>query len=390
MSFKSKEGLSGFALSNSRMGGSTTHSPISVGKVFGVITTENTPTKELFEANGGFSGIGTVFYLEYGFGKNSETADLSKCNTAKPFHSDTQHYPLVGELILLIAAPSPTSQDLNSNSNQKYYLGTINVWNNNQQNAPGTGTLGKTFNENSDVRNLLSFEGDRIYQGRKGNGIRFGSTISTYSDINEWSSIGKNGDPITILVNGYVTTDSKSLAPNVEEINKEKASIYLTTSQLLPLLPDRKDGLNPITQPLLPHQYTSPQVILNADRITLNSKVDEVMIFAATNIEISTNNIINLNAGNYTHINSPKINLGTNSDGTLPTEPLLLGGKTHDLLLNLCTTLQNLAGYLASATSTEEGSPIPAINDAGTQLFNDVSTLLNSLDSIQSTQNFTV
>jgi hypothetical protein len=388
MSFKIRENLSGLVAASNRNIVVPSFKP-KVGKVFGVITTENTPNKTLFEINGGFGGIGTIFYLDYDQAKDIETTDLSKCKVAKPFYSQYQDYPLVGELVMLTEAPSPASQIGNSVS-QKYYLGVVNVWNNNQHNAPGTGLLGKTYSERSDIRSLLSFEGDRIYQGRKGNGIRFGSTVSSYSNINEWSSVGKNGDPITILVNGYVTTDSSSLVPNIEEINKEQASIYLTTSQLLPLSPDRRDTLNPITQPLLPNQYNSPQVILNADRITLNSKRDEVMIFATTNIELNTNNVINLNASGHTHINSPKINLGTNSDGTLPTEPLLLGGRTHDLLLNVCRTLQNLAYYLSVATATEAGSPLPSINDGGIQLFNDIDKLLNDLDKIQSTQNFTV
>ena len=36
-----------------------------VGRVYGVVTTENTPTKEMFEKVGGYSGIGTIFYLDY-------------------------------------------------------------------------------------------------------------------------------------------------------------------------------------------------------------------------------------------------------------------------------------------------------------------------------------
>jgi len=359
-----------------------------VGKVFGVITTENTPTKELFEKNGGWSGIGTIFYMDYEQSKNIETADLSKCKIAKPFHASTQNYPLLKELVEIIDGPSSVSQVDNTLS-QKYYTGVINLWNNNQQNAPSGDSLGKTFSENADIRGLISFEGDRIYQGRSGNGIRFGSTVSSYSNVNEWSSVGNNGDPITILVNGYVTTDKANTAPNIEEINKELSSIYLTTSQKLPLQPDKRDILNPITKPLLPEKYTSPQIILNSDRITLNSRKDEIMVFAKTNIELNTKNTINLNADNHIHLNSPNIALGTNPDGSLPTEPILLGGKTHDLLLNLCTTLQNLASYLTSATSTEAGALIPSVNDAGTQLFNDISGLISDLENIQSTKNFT-
>ena len=373
---------------------SNDNNPTKVGKVYGVVTTENTPTKKQFQRAGGFSAIGSVFYLDY---KGSENIDgnnsdsfFDSCNIAKPFHSSNQNYPLIGELILLQTLPSAGSQ-LSPNSNQAYYVGTINLFNNPQQNAPSGNTLGKTFNESSDIRPLLSFEGDRIYQGRKGNGIRFGSTVSSKSDISEWSRNGRpDGDPITILINGYVTTDTGSLTPNIEEINKEMSSIYMTSTQTIPLIPGASI-VNPINSSLAPSKYINSQLILNSDRVTINSKKDEVLLFAKTNLELNTDNIINLNAGQYIHLNTKKILLGTKSDNTVPDEPVLLGGQTHDLLLEVCNTLQRLAGYLASAVtiSSDGALPIPSVNDGGTQLFNDVTNLIDKLGTIQSDKVFT-
>jgi len=362
-----------------------------IGKVYGVITTADTPTKDLFEANGGFNGIGTVFYIDYDqSSKNVDQVNLSSCKIAKPLNANSQDYPLVGELIFLMDGPSPNSQT-NTTSTQKYYLGSINLWNNNQQNAPAGDSLGKTFNEKSDIRNLLSFEGDRIYQGRKGNGIRFGSTVPLYSNISEWSRNGRpDGDPITILVNGYVTTDTGSLSPNIEEINKEMSSVYMTSTQTIPLIPGASI-VNPINSSLAPSKYINSQLILNSDRVIINSKKDEVLLFAKTNLELNTDNIINLNAGQYIHLNTKKILLGTKLDNTVPDEPVLLGGQTHDLLLEVCNTLQRLAGYLASAVtiSSDGALPIPSVNDGGTQLFNDVTNLIDKLGTIQSDKVFT-
>ena len=222
-----RENLSGFAASF----GNNINIPIQkpeIGKVFGVITTENTPNKELFEREGGFNGVGTIFYLDYEGSKNTNVNEinLSSCLVAKSYYTNIQDYPLIGELVLLLDAPSPASQ-VSNNATQKYYLGALNIWNNNQQNSLSNDKLGNTFDENSDIRKLLSFEGDRIYQGRKGNGIRFGSTVKSTSQLNEWSEVGNNGDPITILVNGYITTDKKQLTPNIEEINKELSSISI-------------------------------------------------------------------------------------------------------------------------------------------------------------------
>lgn len=386
---RTKEGLSSVVSFNSNNNTSLSDNN-QIGKVYGVITTENTPNKKLFELNGGFNGIGTIFYLDYNESTKNvdDLDDLSVCNIAKPFHSSNQNYPLVGELVKLINGPSPNTQ-ISKTSNQKYYTGTINLWNNNQQNSPSGDNLGLTFTENSDIRNLISFEGDRIYQGRKGNGIRFGSTVKLKSNINEWSRIGKDGDPITILVNGYVTTDTGSLSPNVEEINKEKSSIYLTSTQVLPLLPG-SSIINPRVNTIKSKDYSNSQIILNSDRITFNSKKDEILLFAKTNIELNSNNIINLNAGKIIHLYSPYIMLGIKDNGDYPSEPALLGGKTHDLLLDVCKTLSNLAGYLTTAAvATSEGAiSVTDCNMAGEQLFTDVENLINKLETITSDKVF--
>lgn len=387
---RTRENLSGIVSSI----GKNNSSPIQtsqIGKVYGIITTENTPTKELFNKYGGFNGIGTIFYLNYNDAKNknADTVDLNKCLVAKPYYSNIQKYPLIGELVELFDAPSPSSQ-VSNNSTQKYYKEVINVWNNNQQNSLTNDKLGKTFVENNDVRNLLSFEGDIIYQGRKGNGIRFGSTTKLFSDINEWSNVGNDGDPITILVNGYVTTDTGSNVPNIEEINKENSSIYMTSTQLIPLIPDRNDVLNPITKPLQVNKYfNKSQLLFNSDRLILNSKKDEVMIFAKTNIELNTNNVINLNAGERTHLNSPKNFIGTRPDGTLPTEPLLLGNQTVNLLTDILSAIGDLGSELSSVIAPPAGSPITDLNIAGNKLSNTVDNLMNKLEKIISQQNYT-
>ena len=384
-----RENLGGLVAATSKPQSTFASVPAQVGKVFGVVLNETTPSKELFDRSGGWNGIGTVFYLDYDQSKNITEVDLNTCKIAKPFHASTQNYPLIGELIYIIDGPSPSTQ-ISTTQSQKYYTGTVNVWNNNQQNAPGTGDLGLTFNENNDIRRLIAFEGDRIYQGRKGNGIRFGSTVRLKSNINEWSSIGKDGDPITIIVNGYVTSDTKSLAPNIEEVNKEKSSIYMTSTQAIPLMPGASI-VNPQVNTIKPKDYSNSQLIFNSDRITLNSKKDEVLLFAKTNIELNTDNIINLNAGKVAHINSPYIMLGTQKNGDYPEEPAILGNQLHDLFLQLFDSLSSLASALTTATvATSEGViPVTSLTaDAGPQLSADIENLIDKLEKITSDKVF--
>ena len=117
-----------------------------------------------------------------------------------------------------------------------------------------------------------------------------------------------------------------------------------------------------------------------------------------TQIEVNANANINLNASNYIHLNiesknpNSKILLGTKIDNTVPDEPVLLGGQTHDLLLEMCNTLRRLAGYLANANAVSSDGAIPVISvqDGGDQLLNDVNNLINKLGTIQSEKVFTV
>jgi hypothetical protein len=363
-----------------------------VGRVYGVVTTENTPTAAMFKKAGGFNGIGSVFYLDYNQAKdtagNAGDDFLDKCKIAKSLSSQFQYFPILGELVYLEDLPAPTSQVTNNNS-QKYYISVVNLWNNNQQNsqpASDQSALGLTFVENPNIKTLLSFEGDHIIQGRQGAALRFGSTTKLFSNLNEWSEIGNDDNPITILSNGFSYEPEEKF--HVEKINKDLSTIYLTSAQKLPLQPDRTDNVNPLTSPIDPSKYSNAQVIINSDRITLNSKKDEVMIFAKTNVEISTKNIINLNANERIHLNGGTVFLGT-VNNQLPSEPLVLGNKTYDLLLDLLGGLYEFSTSLSTVIGSPEGAPAIDINTAAEGLLNTLDRVTDRLEGILSQQNFT-
>jgi hypothetical protein len=378
-------------IANSYKGfGGNNFSPVrktQVGKVYGVVTTKDTPTKAMFEKVGGFQGIGMIFYLDYDqskgiVGDNSDTF-LETCKVARPLPSTTQHYPLLYELVSLEDLPSPTSQ-VNGGVIQRYYTGIINLWGNNQQNSQPTSndaSLGLTFSENPNIRSLLAYEGDHIIQGRQGSAIRFSTTTKLYNDLNEWSSIGNDKDPITVLTNGFDYDPLKDFY--TEQINKDASSIYLTSKQKIFPQVDKSENLNNLTNPKNVSNYIDSQVIINADRVTLNSKKDEVMIFAKTNVEINTKNTINLNADTRVHLNSKSILLGP-FDSNHPPQPLLLGTETGNLFVYLIETLAKLANYLSKSVGVAEGSPIIGLNTAGGELFDDIDKLYTLLEKIPS------
>jgi hypothetical protein len=390
MSFKVRTDFSNINTSIGRNSFSPANT-LQTGKVYGVVTTENTPTEKQFKRAGGFNGIGTIFYIDYQRTKNvTGSIDdnfLDTCQLAIPLNSQTQYYPVLNELVYLIDLPSATSQVSNT-SGIKYYASVINVFNNPQQNSQPSSKediLGTTFVENPQIRSLLSFEGDHIVQGRQGNGIRFSTTSTSLRGLSEWSSIGKNDDPIMAITNGF-SYDKKEKF-HIEKINKDLSSIYLTSAQKIPLTTDKRGVLNNQTNPINVPDYFNAQIILNSDRVVLNSKKDEVMIFAKTNIELNTKNIINLNADRRVHLNAFKVWLGS-TDGT-QLQPVLLGRNTLNLLQDLQRALTSLGQYMASATSTKEGAPLPNINVAGKELLEDMKTMADQLNNITSKRVYT-
>ena len=386
-----KENLSSVVASIGKNNASPTKKA-QVGRVYGVVTTENTPTKDMFEKVGGYSGIGTIFYLDYEQSKNVigniDNSFLNTCKTAKTLYPQFQYYPILGELVFLEDLPSPVSQ-ISNTSSQKYYISSINLWNNQQQNsqpANDNASLGVTFVENPNIKSLLSFEGDHILQGRQGNALRFSTTTTLYKNLNEWSNIGKDDDPITILSNGFAYDPNEKF--HVEKINKDLSSIYLTSAQKIPLQTDKTGVLNNLTNPLNAPDYFNAQLIFNSDRVVINSKKDEVMIFAKTNIEINTKNIINLNADGRVHLNSNTVFLGPYSNTAVP-QPVLLGYETIKLFQHLQETLTRLASYLSSAVSAPEGAPILGLTSAGRDLMGDMKRVCDLLEKIPSQKVFT-
>ena len=125
---------------------------IQIGRVYGVVTTKDTPTPAMFKKAGGFNGIGSVFYLDYDQAKNISgnptDSFLDTCKIAKPLYPQFQYYPILGELIYLEDLPSAASQET-STSSQKYYISVINLWNNQQQNSPLPNGSGESIIQNS-------------------------------------------------------------------------------------------------------------------------------------------------------------------------------------------------------------------------------------------------
>lgn len=305
---------------NSNSTPNTSPQNIITARVTDIILDDQHPD---FETLGGFSSIGTIFY------EMVEGASLSFSggNTALPLIPYMKNYPLVNELVLLFLVPN-NQVGQQANVKQYFYLNPIAIWNNqhmngypnlldvpvtqntenkNYQDIEGGQTrkstdeeinydfnsplVGGTFIERSNIHPLLAFAGDIIVEGRWGNSIRFGSTAKTDNIIytNNWSNTGDNGDPITILRNGQpIDSPDNGFTPIIEDINKDKSSLYLTSTQTIPLnssisgFPSLKNPPEALTS------FSGSQAILNSDRLVFNTKADSIIFNSIQNVSINS------------------------------------------------------------------------------------------------------
>jgi len=330
----------------------------------------------LYENLGKDNGIGTIIY-DNNIVLPNISNELSKFPYARPLFSNIKNYPLINELVYILTLPS-TEIGKDTTNKIDYYLNTVALWNHPHHNAyPDVNVdkirLGDTFKERSNIHPLLSFEGDVIYEGRWGNSIRFGSTVQNRS--NNWSTTGTDGDPILILRNGQLVDAAKEgWVPIVEDINKDISSLYLTSTQKIPIIVSSNNykSYSSFT-PTAPDQFSDKQIILNSGRLLFNSNKDHILLSSALTIGFNAIKGFNFDTNANFTVNSPTILLG----GKDAAEPLLLGKTTIDLLSELVTQLSNLCIALQTVP-TPSG---PAVAPAATQLITYLSTLKTALET---------
>jgi hypothetical protein len=384
MGVRVRDGLSPIT-SNIGNNNYATHPGPNVGKVYAVMLSPSSVPKQIWEDNGGWSGIGTILYQEYREGNEILLKDLtdemlSTLSTALPFYPNQKYFPLPGEIVYLLDLPSAPSPITNK-TNETYYLSPINAWNSPQFNGlflnEDKEVLYNSFIENGEFRGLQTFEGDYILEGRFGNSIRFGSTNkSGNTDLSPWSTnpTELNSNPITLISTQHnFKTPGSDL--NVEDINKDGSSIYLTSNQSIPL-DIGNITLSSITNPIKISEYTNPQVIINADRTIVSSKADEVLIFGKTGVELYSQGPIYLQSANVgITLQDNQIYLGPYTNNSASPEPLVLGCQLQEWLSSLTVALSDFASVLGPTFAAPEGTLLETINQAATALQESVDRL---------------
>lgn len=388
-------------------------SKIQIGRVKDIILNNNYPDIEKY---GGESAIGTIFF-------EAQNKLSAKSLPAKPFYSQNSTFPLVNELVLLFQLPNSR---IGKNRSEKsyYYMSMINLWNHPHHNAypnpassnalsstteesysnsekgisrnskGGIPTLNlnsptnltqATFIERPNIHPLLPFAGDIIHQGRWGNSIRLGSTaqngVPGEGNLNNWSDIGINGDPLTIIRNGQPqNTSNKGWEHITENIENDLSSIYLTSYQSIQLFPasenyrsfttDKSKNSNVI--PIPTSLFFNPQIILNSDRVVVNAKKDSILLSAQKSINLSTNDTVNINT-NTLSIDAGDVRLGSKD----AKEAVIKGNTLYFQLDQMLKVLIQMLGVLKTSQTFYNG--VPQADTPKNNAYGNVETSLKNI-----------
>ena len=374
-------------------------------RVKDIILDENHPK---FTDLGEWNALGVIEYdpILSPSGVNSNIFSI-----AYPLTPNTKNYPLINEIVYIVQLPDQNLGNTNV-SEISYYINIVSLWNHPHHNAyPSLANeptplqqkdyiqtqagstnivtdenkqifLGETFIEKTDIHPLLPFEGDIIQEGRWGNSIRFGSTVTNSSSTikNNWSSTGNNGDPIIILRNGQGKQGKEGWIPIVEDINNDDSSIYLTSNQKIPLktastsyLSYQESGLD---TPTTPNEYEGKQIILNSGRLVFNSNTDSILLSSIKSINFNSKETITADTRKFI-IKSDKIFLGPED---LAKEPLLKGDATVKALKELSSCVRTLITTLQTLTSAPVAPFTPAIFPQLVGPMTSLSVNLNAID----------
>ena len=241
---------------------------------------------------------------------------------AFPLNTNVKVIPIVGESVLLLNGLSPTANATALGDRRHYYLHPTSLQNNvnhnaipninakaqindqdqsissvesgipNVSNSTRKNTLGNGFTE-VNVGPLQPFLGDVLLEGRFGQSIRFGHTpkgtnkdtreVTSVSETPNWSSPIEES-PITIIRNGGTTVGYNKFV--IEDVNSDDSSIWMGSKQTIGL-----QSSHPFTLGTTPQSsYSNPQIVINSDRIVLNSKTDSVLISGNKSVNVSTPN----------------------------------------------------------------------------------------------------
>tara|TARA_Y100001937_G_scaffold84151_1_gene113863 strand:- start:29936 stop:31267 length:1332 start_codon:yes stop_codon:yes gene_type:complete len=245
---------------------------------------------------------------------------------------------------------------------------------------------------------LKETHGDMLIEGRHGNSIRVGSRdMNPYIIISNGRELGNsnesNVDGTIILISDdgtihqHFSTDVSLgedglpienlfiLSSDTVGEDKENGQVRLIGS---------KDPENENSKGLYNYDYNQPQLFLNSDRITFNSKKDSIFLSSKQDLIFGAGKSINLISEKETIIESSNIYLGKQAKikkeegGETPVEPIVLGEQLRLFLEEFISVMEQAHGLC-------QGAPIPIMDSSGAPLLPKLQQLKQKISDIKTT-----
>lgn len=204
--------------------------------------------------------------------------------------------PIVGEIVLCSKHPSFQMLDVKQgiNLDQYYYFGVLNILNNQNHNAvlassviglqerqpdQNSKVYGQDFYYNDEIREFDVVPGDVKISGRYGHALKFTHSLS---------KDGKKRLPMISISNNHDKINTLNNGERFQSLNNCGSSIFLQNTdtqpeQLIQISSQRSllDEINELS-------LKGNSIIVNSDKIIINTKVNDFEVYAKQNIELSS------------------------------------------------------------------------------------------------------
>tara|TARA_R100000995_G_scaffold70801_1_gene39416 strand:- start:258 stop:1499 length:1242 start_codon:yes stop_codon:yes gene_type:complete len=303
----------------------------------------------------------------------------------------------------------------------QYYLGPLNTENNPTWNPdpsykaelmfiPSIDSEGKransiNFNKEKNYKRLVKFRkdeldygnvinetsGDMIFEGRHGNSLRIGSRnnnpymfiSNNRPQTNSLESLG-DGSIVSITSNG---TLAQHFGDTKNENNEISFGFTLSSDTLQE--PNRFMGTlisnvnnNQSPQELI-YDYNKDQTLLHSERITINSKLDDIYLSSIKDIHIGTGRHLTISTNENLIISAQRTFIGNPTDRSDSMESMVLGTTLLELLKETLAVIKNSQGLC-------QGIPIPLVDEtkAPGSVNLKIAQIEQKIDQILSTKHF--
>ena len=245
--------------------------------------------------------------------------------------------------------------------------------------------LQKVRNEELDYgKTFAEVTGDYMIEGRHGNSIRVGSRSNNpyifisnkRNNENVFESVS-DGSLISITSKGTLAQYFKQpyFDKNTEELvfgfGLSSDSVENNTYPIGDIY-SNLNGDGDIQE--LIYGYDGNQMLFNSDRITLNSKLDDIFVSSIKDIYIGSGRHLSINAPKSINILSDNVNIGNPNKATM--QSIVLGER----LINILERIVSLFDEVQSVPQTG-GKLIPSPNQA--LIKNDLEQILSTKHKIE-------